>query len=98
MKAAVVQRRAEAKDYLDLDAILAHGIDLPAALAAASHIYGRAFNPQITLKALTYFADGDLAAVPATVRQRLTQAVKGVRLDRLPDVKELRHPPSENLR
>ena len=34
MKAAVVQKRAEAKDYLDLDAILAHGVDLSAALAA----------------------------------------------------------------
>ena len=97
VKAAVVQKRAQAKDYLDLDAILAHDIDLPAALAAAGHIYGRAFNPQITLKALTYFADGDLATLPEAVRQRLIQAVKGVRLDRLPDVKELRYPPSASL-
>jgi hypothetical protein len=98
MKAAVVQKRAEKKDYLDLDAMLSHGIGLPAALAAAGHIYGRAFNPQITLKALTYFADGDLATVPAAVRRRLTDAVKGVRLDRLPDLEKLRRiPPSGNL-
>ena len=97
MKAAVVQKRAEAKDYLDLDAILAHGVDLSAALAAAGHIYGRAFNPQITLKALTYFADGDLATVPGPVRQRFREAVKGVCLDRLPDLERLRHlPPSRN--
>jgi nucleotidyltransferase AbiEii toxin of type IV toxin-antitoxin system len=97
-KATVVQKRAEAKDYLDLDAILAHGVDLSAALAAAGHIYGRAFNPQITLKALTYFADGDLATVPAAVRQRLGEAVKGVYLDRLPDLDRLRRlPPSRSF-
>jgi hypothetical protein len=28
-KAAVVQKRAEVKDYVDIDAILQHGIDLP---------------------------------------------------------------------
>jgi Nucleotidyl transferase AbiEii toxin, Type IV TA system len=98
MKAAVVQKRAEAKDYLDLDAMLSHGISLPAALAAAHHIYGYPFNPQITLKALTYFADGDLASLPAAVRQRLMGAVKSVRLDRLPDLQELwRIPPSVSL-
>jgi Nucleotidyl transferase AbiEii toxin, Type IV TA system len=95
MKAAVVQKRAEAKDYLDLDAILSHDISLPAALAAAHHIYGHSFNPQITLKALTYFADGDLASLPAEVRQRLIGAVKNVHLDRLPGLEELRRmPPS----
>jgi len=56
-KAAVVQQRAEAKDYLDIDAILRDGqIDLPTALAAARIIYGPVFNPQITLKALSFFA------------------------------------------
>ena len=50
-KAAVVQRRAEAKDYADIDAMISAGrIDLPTALAAAQAIYGHQFNPQITLK------------------------------------------------
>jgi hypothetical protein len=36
MKAAVVQKRAEAKDYVDLDAIIRETeIDLPTALSAA---------------------------------------------------------------
>jgi hypothetical protein len=95
MKAAVVQKRAEAKDYIDLDAMLSHGISLSAALASAEHVYGRLFNAQITLKALTYFADGDLATLPAGTRHRLIEAVKGVRLDRLPDLQEIRQiPPS----
>ncbi len=38
MKAAVVQQRPEAKDYIDLDAIMNAGISLPAALAAAIFI------------------------------------------------------------
>jgi len=33
-KAAVVQKRAEVKDYLDIDALLQHGIDLPTVLSA----------------------------------------------------------------
>jgi Nucleotidyl transferase AbiEii toxin, Type IV TA system len=86
-KAAVVQKRAEAKDYLDLDAIVAQGaVDLPSALAAALHIYGRAFNPQITVKALSYFADGTLPTLPGEVRERLLRAVRAVDLDRLPSL------------
>jgi hypothetical protein len=86
-KASVVQMRAEAKDYLDIDAMLADGrIDLPAALASGRAIYGSQFNPQITLKALSYFDDGDLPRLPLAVRDRLTRAVGAVDLDLLPDV------------
>jgi hypothetical protein len=86
-KAEVVQRRAEAKDYTDLDAIFADGrIDLPMALAAASAIHGPRFNPQITLKALSFFGDGNLAALSEETKVRLVGAVKGVDLNRLPIV------------
>lgn len=83
-KAAVVQKRAEAKDYLDLDALMANGIDLPHALAAGRVLYGSGFNPQITLKALTYFEDGSLPSLPEDTRNRLLAAVRGADLDRLP--------------
>jgi hypothetical protein len=84
-KAAVVQKRAEAKDYLDLDAILMNGdVDLPVALSAARAVYGESFNPQITLKALSFFGDGNLGELPDPVRLRLVNAVRGVDLDRLP--------------
>jgi hypothetical protein len=85
MKASVVQMRAEAKDYIDIDAILTDGrIDLPMALAAAKAIYGTSFNPQITLKSLTYFDDGNVKKLPQDARDRLVRAVRAVDLDHLP--------------
>lgn len=90
MKAAVVQQRAEAKDYLDLYALInQEAVDLSTALAAASRIYPDSYQPQLTLKALTYFDDGDLHTLPEAVRLGLVEAVRAVDLDHLPD---LRHP------
>ena len=87
-KASVVQMRAEAKDYLDVDALLTDGrIDLPMALAAARAIYGDAFNPQTTLKALSYFEDGNLRRLPKSLKDRLAKAAREVDLDRLPVIR-----------
>lgn len=84
-KAAVVQQRAEAKDYADIDAILQDGrIDLPTALASAKAIYGPQFNPQITLKALSYFGEGNLRRLLKPIQDRLARAAREVDLDRLP--------------
>jgi hypothetical protein len=87
MKAAVVQQRAEAKDYIDLDAIMISGIGLPVALSAAGFIYGRSFNPQITLKALSYFGDGDLRTLPDELKVRLVNAVAATDLSQLPPIR-----------
>jgi len=85
--AAVVQQRAESKDYRDLDALIQDGrVDLPATLASARIIYGPKFNPQITLKALSFFGAGDLSRLPSDVRDRLARAAREVDLDRLPDI------------
>jgi hypothetical protein len=79
--------RAEAKDFLDIDALLFDGrIDLPLALAAAQGMYGAEFNPQVSLKALSFFDDGNLRTLPAAVRNRLASAVQAVDLDRLPAI------------
>ena len=56
-KARTFQQRAQARNYLDIDALIRHGIDLPRMLAAGAVVYGRSFNPLITLKALSYFED-----------------------------------------
>lgn len=88
-KASVVQVRAEAKDYLDLDALLGAGVDLPRALAAGRALYRDGFTPQATLKALSYFEDGDLRALPDATRKRLTEAVRAVNLDALPNIEPL---------
>ena len=86
-KASVVQMRAEAKDYFDIDAMLNDGrIDLPTALASARAIYGGQFNPQITLKALSYFDDGNVKTLPDATKRRLARAASSVDLDRLPVV------------
>lgn len=71
-----------APDYIDIDALLQQGIDLPTVLAAGMVVYGARFNPLITLKALSYF--DDLHALPTEVRRRLIEAVKGVDATRLP--------------
>jgi len=83
-KAAVGQKRAEVEDYLDVNTLLQHGIELPAALAAGCVIYGRSFNPLITLKALTFF--DDVPTLPADVRRRLAAAVEAVDPAGLPPV------------
>lgn len=92
-KAAVIQQRAEAKDYFDVDAILADGqIDLPMALAAAQYIYGSVFSPQNALKALTYFDEPDLQYVPEELKLRLVKAVRAVNLSSLPKLEEFENP------
>jgi Nucleotidyl transferase AbiEii toxin, Type IV TA system len=93
-KAAVVQKRAEVKDYLDIDAILRHGVDLPSVLAAGTVVYGRGFNPLITLKALSYFED--LPALPIAVRARLRKAVEAVDATKLPALTPYARRPGES--
>jgi hypothetical protein len=86
-KASVVQVRAEAKDYIDIDALITAGkVDLPLALSAAQRLYGSTFNPQITLKALSFFDDGDLRQLPEGMKFRLAAAAREVDLDHLPGI------------
>jgi hypothetical protein len=89
-KASVVQVRPEAKDYIDLDMLITDGgITLPMALTAAKALYGASFNPQITLKALSYFEDGDLHKLPEAAKARLATAAREVDLDHLPGLDHL---------
>jgi hypothetical protein len=69
-KMKVILTRAEAKDYLDIHALIQAGITLPMALGAAKALYPE-FNPLISLKALTYYEEPALAAVPEAVRKAL---------------------------
>jgi Nucleotidyl transferase AbiEii toxin, Type IV TA system len=86
-KASVIQVRAEAKDYIDVDALIRAGkVDLPLALSAAQRLYGSTFNPQITLKALSFFNDGDLHQLPEDMKLRLATAAREVDLDHLPGI------------
>jgi hypothetical protein len=73
-KVAVLPARAEAKDYLDVYALLQNGVKMSDALGAAQAVYGEQFNPLITLKALTYFSDGDLPTLAKDVQKALRAA------------------------
>lgn len=89
MKAAVVQKRAQAKDYIDLSTMIERDVvNLPTALAAARVIYGPSFNPELTLKALSFYGDGNLETVPPQQKECLLQAVRAVDLQH---VFELEH-------
>lgn len=81
---AVVQKRAEAKDYRDIVALLENGVSLAKALAAARAIYGEQFDARATLRALSYFADGDLPKLRVSMQGALRSAATGVKLDELP--------------
>jgi hypothetical protein len=93
-KIAVIQKRAEVKDYLDIDVLLQHGIELQTILAAGRVVYGQAFNPVISLKALSYH--GDMPALSAEVGQRLTDAVAKVNLENLPLLNPFHRRENEN--
>ena len=75
-KVAVVQARAEMKDYLDIDALLRHGVTLPEMLAAGRVVYKQSFNPLLALKALSYFED--IPKLSPDIRNRLLAAVAAV--------------------
>jgi hypothetical protein len=96
-KASVVQARAETRDYIDIDALMSAGIDPPTVLAAGRAIYGPQFNPEITLKALSFFDDGNLRALPAPLKERLATAVRAVDLDLLPEIDGYPHEPESDL-
>ena len=76
---------------MHIDAILRDGrIDLSSALAAARAIYGRRFNPQVTLKALSWFDEGTLRRLPRAMKERLVKAAREVDLDQLPTIVPLK--------
>ena len=58
------------------DAIISNGMPPADLLGYATAIYGNRFNPMITLKALTWFKDGDVSTLPQSTRDRLIQAVE----------------------
>ena len=78
-KLKVILQRAEAKDYLDIAALLEHGASLAEGLGGAAALYGLDFQPSISLRALSYFEDGDLPSLPDSVKARLATAAAAVR-------------------
>jgi hypothetical protein len=73
-KLRVIWARNQAKDFVDIDALLQHGVSLEDALGAASAVYGEQFEPLISVKSLTHFAGGDLPSLPEATKQTLRVA------------------------
>lgn len=73
-KLKTILQRAEAKAYRDIAALLRAGSDLATGLGAARALFGPNFQPGEALKALVYFADGDLPALDAQDQILLTRA------------------------
>ena len=74
-KMLVIQQRAEKKDYFDIHEIL-KSITLSDALFYTKQLYGKLFNPFLTLKALTYYNDGDLMELPSAIKDFLIKTVQ----------------------
>jgi hypothetical protein len=76
-KLKVLLQRVESKDYIDIDALLQHGLDLARGCAGARALF-KAFAPQECLKALTYFKDPSLDSLSEPLKRRLVNATAGV--------------------
>ena len=83
-KLATIQQRAQARDYEDLAAIVGAGISLAEVLGAAAAAYGKEFNGALSLKALTYFGDGDLPNLSPTTQTTLRALAGQVNLKQIP--------------
>ena len=77
-KLKVILQRAEKKDYVDIAAMLRAGASLARGLAGARQFFGKTFQPSESLKALTYFKDGDLARLGQKHRRTLIAATAAV--------------------
>ena len=87
-KMSVIMQRAEAKDYIDIHALLKQsGLLLAEMLGCGQAVYGASFDPLQSLKALAYHDDPALASLPAGIKRDLLVAIQGTDLSRLPKVK-----------
>jgi hypothetical protein len=55
-------------------------------LANAIAVFGKEFNPLLSLKALTYYQDGNLPQLDEKIKQMLLQLVNQIDLSKLPQV------------
>jgi hypothetical protein len=78
-KLKVLLQRVEAKDYQDIAAMLNAGSDLSRGLAVAKAMFGNAFQPSESLKALTWFEGGDLQLLTDDEKRTLIEAASTVR-------------------
>ena len=79
LKLATIQQREEAKDFLDLHALLRAGLSLERAVGHLLALHPVGTNEVITLKALVYFKGGDLDTLSEDLKRDVEAAVRRVR-------------------
>ena len=89
-KLAALVNRVELRDYLDLAALLRHGLGLARMLAGAQAVYRGSFPVAVCLKSLTWFDDPALTELSPPDRQLLQQA--SLDLEDLPAMDLTSHP------
>lgn len=75
-KLKVILQRVETKDYQDVAEILRNGLSLKSGLARAEEMFGVAFSPIESTRALTYFNDPLLKDLADEDKICITDAVK----------------------
>jgi hypothetical protein len=85
-KLAVVLKRAELKDYMDIAAICRFGLNLSDGLGYAKALYTNQFSEVFSLKALTFFSDGNLSKLNEEDCSTLIAAVNSVNLKTIPKI------------
>jgi hypothetical protein len=75
-KLKVLMQRVEVKDYVDIAALLSHGLDLADGLAGTVALFGKQFSPADCLRALEYFEDPTLKSLDGKVKSTIKEAVK----------------------
>lgn len=80
-KLVALVQRVEAKDYLDVAALLDAGQSLEKGLCAVATLFGNSVPPIEIARTLTYFESGDLPTLPATIKNTLLAATRVLRFE-----------------
>ncbi len=78
-KLKVILQRTESKDFKDIVALVKAGVRVDRGLATAERMFAPTLPPMIALKAMTYFAEGDLASLTPADRSALVAAAASVK-------------------
>ncbi len=88
MKCATIYQRAEAKDYIDIDAIIKSGKDINIGISAARAIYGKQYSPATTQLALRYTKD--VQGLNPAIEERLRRVSHEIDINKLSKLNVLR--------
>ncbi len=88
MKCATIYQRAEAKDYIDIDAIIKSGKDINIGISAAQAIYGKQYSPAITQLALRYTKD--VQGLNPEIEERLRKVSHDININQIARLNVLR--------